>query len=59
MNKETNFYGYFILASKRTSRIWSSEEKLLLFLLAKLYSRYIDDTSVVGLKKYGDNKKGL
>ena len=58
MSRDNIFYGYFIYASKRTSRIWSSDEKVLLFLLAKLFSRYQEDSGITGLIKYTDFKKG-
>ena len=59
MESNENFYGYFLLASKRVARIWDPKEKIMLFLLSKLYSRYLNEHKIVGIKKFSVKVKGM
>lgn len=51
MNRNNKFYGYFIFATKRTSRLWDAKEKITLFLLGQLYARYLEEHKLVGIQK--------
>jgi hypothetical protein len=59
MESNENFYGYILLASKRVARIWDPKEKIMLFLLSKLYSRYLNEHKIVGIKKFSVKVKGM